>query len=339
MAEIDWVNLFEKRNVEHVFSGPNVAKNHVAIKCPFCGDLDPSQHLGINLETGEWGCWRDVTHRGTKPHRLLYQLFRLSFEEVDSLLGNIGIKVSDFDERMRKLRGVGDDVVGDDARLEKIPLPKEFRKLIDSPPTRIFLNYIKERGFSDPAGVARFYRLYYSRAGNFRRRIIIPINYFGNLVSWTGRHIGSNEIRYKTLTMSGEDESKALMPSSGVVLEVSRIWEGGKTLIITEGPFDAIKLDWFLKEEKIRATCLFGKVISKNQSYHLSEILKGFKKVVILLDAGEVRSSFMVKSFLQASSSCRIRILDLGKSSILCSNARDPADLVEEDIRRLPQFF
>ena len=50
-----WIDLIQKK-IPYVTTGPNVARGHFAIKCPFCGEADPSEHLGIEESTGRWGC-------------------------------------------------------------------------------------------------------------------------------------------------------------------------------------------------------------------------------------------------------------------------------------------
>ena len=71
---LDVLTFLDHNRIPYRTNGPNCAKGHVVIKCPFCGDEDPSEHLGIQLSTGYWGCWRNSSHRGRRPHRLIMRL-------------------------------------------------------------------------------------------------------------------------------------------------------------------------------------------------------------------------------------------------------------------------
>src|SRR5271166_3036315 len=70
---IDIETTLRTYGIHFVTAGSNVAAHHINIKCPWCSH-DPSEHLGIDLRTGMWGCWRDPAHRGRSLNRLLYKL-------------------------------------------------------------------------------------------------------------------------------------------------------------------------------------------------------------------------------------------------------------------------
>jgi len=48
--------LLDRLEVQYITEGPNCKRGWVNVRCPFCDD--PSEHLGMNLETGAFNCWR-----------------------------------------------------------------------------------------------------------------------------------------------------------------------------------------------------------------------------------------------------------------------------------------
>src|SRR5215467_14209702 len=168
---VDWPELLRQYRVEYAEgSGRNVSRGYIAVKCPFCGPADESQHLSINLQRGSWRCWRDTRHRGRDPTRLLMALLRCSQAQAQRLLGpEYAIMPSSLGSAVR-------------AKLEPAPaeepealiLPEEFRPLKSEPPARRFLVYMRGRGFELPAIIARRYGLLYCTHGTWQDRIVFP---------------------------------------------------------------------------------------------------------------------------------------------------------------------
>src|ERR1700690_250170 len=68
---MDWIRFLDENNIHYVTRGPNTKRGEVSVHCPMCGDEDPSEHLGINLQTEKWGCLRDQSHRGKSARTLI----------------------------------------------------------------------------------------------------------------------------------------------------------------------------------------------------------------------------------------------------------------------------
>ena len=59
---------------------------------------------------------------------------------------------------------------------------------------------------------------------------------------------------------------------------------GGETLVVCEGPFDAIRVNWFGERWGIRATCLFGKSISPEQEALLFGLSSLYRDKIAFFD-------------------------------------------------------
>ena len=201
---MDWPTLLSQHRVEFVETGPNVnGRDYIAVRCPFCGASDPSQHMTIRRTGKVWRCWRNPSHRGRDPAKLLAALLGCSYFQAQTLLGpDLGTPLSDdWLERVKgKLGAVGRPTDQAD-QVEPLEMPEEFKKFKDVPSASRFLSYLERRGFGreDIWWMTSHYDLRYCTRGPFQGRIIFPIVYEKQLMAWTGRSIYSGEqLRYKT---------------------------------------------------------------------------------------------------------------------------------------------
>ena len=80
----------------------------------------------------------------------------------------------------------------------------------------------------------------------------------------------------------------------GPVVKRNLLWydrllrHGGRKLIITEGPFDALKVDYAFNDAGVpnKVTCTFGVSYTPEQLDQIRELSTVFDKVVILFDDG-----------------------------------------------------
>ena len=284
--KFDWLKFLNSNNIVYVTEGKNVARGNIAIKCPFCGPADPSEHMGISIETGAWGCWRNSAHRGRKPHKLIMKLLRCSYATACEIVGDsFNVQIDEFSNFINTLKGEGSkrDIISD--CVKELTFPSEIKKIdrFRRLSSR-FLQYLSERGFGlDSCDVADFYNLHYSLYGEWANRVIIPVYHKNQLVSWTGRSIFENsKLRYKTFSK----KDGAIMSLKELVFEPPGIMNGGKVLVVTEGPFDAIKFDFYARGFSVRATCVFGVGFTADQVNCLRFMASRFKKIVVLFDRG-----------------------------------------------------
>lgn len=286
---MDWVQFLEEYSIPYTTRGPNTKKGEVSVKCPFCGEADPSQHLGISLTRERWGCLRDGQHRGRLAHTLIQALLGCSWGQAKLIAGQHSVVDPD---------GLDDPLPAFGLTSEA---PRASIRPLDAPPshaiaptglTTRFWRYIEGRGFDSPQvkTVIRQYGLTACLIGRFKDRVIIPFYQQGELIGWTGRAL-VNPILAPRYLSSGEAVKRTVFNEDELQL-------GGDTLIVCEGPFDAIKLDFFGLPQGIRATCAFGISFTTDQLYILSMLRKKFKRLVILMDQEAIGPAFDAADWL-----------------------------------------
>lgn len=291
----NWKSFLEQRRIDYVTSGPNTKKGNLSIKCPFCGESDPSQHLGINPKNGAWGCLRNKTHRGRSPIRLLQQLLRCTVEEAQRLAGikeRLTPTTDALAESFRALAGGGaQEAARYNGPLKLLP---EFKPLLNgSVFARPFVEYLRQRGFREAqlSWVAKAYELCYATKGLYAYRIIIPIyDRYGALLSWTARSISADaQPRYRTLRVSADDDGPvAKLAANATILGLPLLWrvDNPRVLVLCEGPFDALKITAFGQALGVYATALFGLNVYPTQVELVQQLSERFEKVYLLLDEG-----------------------------------------------------
>ena len=283
MRPFNWVALLDKHRVEYVDRGANVKRGEINIRCPWCGSADPSHHLGINLENGWYSCWRNRSgHSGKSPLRLIMALLRVSYWQAREIAGLSDDYVDPEGFDAVAARVMGRQIYGNDApkiKREFIEMDPSFRVITDEIPTRRWWNYLWQRGFDDPTAAAELYHLRAARNGDFSTRVILPYFLDGCLVTWTGRAIARSDIRYRDLS---PDES--IVAAKDTLYNHDAMVKGGNGLVIVEGPFDALKLDYYGRRFGVRAVALSTNSVSDQQAYMLEEHAGKFKDVSVMMD-------------------------------------------------------
>jgi 5S rRNA maturation endonuclease (ribonuclease M5) len=285
---LDILRVLKENNIEYKEQGSNVKEGNVNIKCPFCKD-DPSEHMGIDITTGYYGCWRNSSHRGKRIERLIAKLLGVSLVKARSVLG-IGtfVDTSNFGAEAIRLLSVKEEdnissverKLGGVSKLKFRPELKPLCKDTTGFNREPFLKYLFERGFDDPETLAERYELMFATYSDWRYRIVAPVYYNGKLSTWVGRSISSNAtLKYKDLSV---DES--VRHAKFCLFNHNNISKGGRRLFIVEGFFDAMKLDFYLPNERDKVTCLFTKTMSQEQADLIIKIASKYEQVLVLLD-------------------------------------------------------
>lgn len=333
----DWLHFLDQYHIDYVTEGPNVAKNNINTRCPFCED-DPSHHMGISLEGKGWSCWRTKSnpegHRGKNPARLVHALLGCSYERAKEITGsNVNIPEDFMGAVMKQMNPA---VVADRKdKLELLPDFKRFDKLL--PSSTPFLNYLKYRRSIAPKTVKRFtveYDIHYCTRGPYRGRIIFPVYHNGKLVSWTGRTIYDKEIvRYKTLPNDSDKAERegvplSIGPINNYLLWLDDLWNSdAEHICITEGPFDALKVDVLGRGKGIVATCLFGAYPTDTQFELLYGLLPRFKRRSFLLDRAAY--PFAMQAAMVMSNHIQV------DCPMLPSSVKDPGEITQSDLLKL----
>ncbi len=295
----DWLKFCTEYRIPFVTRGPNVARGNLAVKCPWCGTSDPSEHLGLSLDVKNpaWGCLRNPQHRGRDPRRLVQTLLRCGYQQALNIVKTHNTAVpDDFD-------ALADNITitsHEQKPSEKLFFPREFKPLASakSKYAEQFLNYVAgNRGFGkDAVAVCEQYQLHYALTGEQAWRIIIPIHDGdGVLQNWTGRAIHETAtLRYKNASDSG----KGLLFNEALVRTLPfRI----RTLFVVEGPFDCIKLDFYAHSHHCACVAILGTSITEEQLARIA-LLDIADKICILMDPEAFNINVLIESSLSGVS-------------------------------------
>jgi hypothetical protein len=299
MKMINIKKVLSEHKIHYVEHGHNVAKGNVNIKCPMCGSDDKSEHMGIRLSDGYWGCWRNEQHRGKNLYRLLAILEIFITEEKSITINSLANRTF-FNTEVIHVEE------SKHSKLLSTELPRTFVRLDDSVLSMPYINYLSSRGFDDPYRVANEYNLVRDyEGGKWSNRLIIPIN-INEYICWTGRSINNNPYRY----LSPDSEEDNTINIKDCIFNYNELSSfEGETLVINEGPFDSLKVDYYLKPE-VRATCLFGLSFKEEQLKLLEKICYNFNNILIGFDVGALLQSLILSKRLRKFSPNIIQVPD-----------------------------
>lgn len=294
MARFSWPQFLRDNRIPYVTSGPNTARGNVNIRCPFCGENDPSEHMGLS-PSGVWGCLRNAGHRGKAPARLVSQLLGCSPEEARRLVGGAEAVAPTYDEYAESVAALNATAGIFSAKTGPLRMPKEFKPLTSASPfSAAFRQYLLERGYraAQIEWLTHEYDLRYATTGLYAYRIVIPIyDRYKALLSWTARGIKADAVpRYRTLRMKpSEDDPNgpvAKLAANDTILGLPVLYgaKDPRVLVIVEGPFDALKLTAYGHTFGVYATCLFGLNVYPGQVGELLGIARRFDRVCLLID-------------------------------------------------------
>ena len=320
---MDWIRFLDENNIHYVTRGPNTKRGEVSVQCPMCGEDDPSEHLGINLTTGKWGCHRDASHRGKAPRMLIKAILGCSHRQAGMIMRQYSQSDPDsLDAALAVLEADQNETIKHDEDIKAMaksralgPQFKDFNKIKPRGITSRFFKYLQQRGYDNPQELIEYYDLRCCLTGRYQDRIIIPVKQGGELIGWTSRAIvdPKNAPRY----LASNQEIKS------TILNYDHIKDGGRRLFIVEGPFDALKIDFYLKDYYIlakdagntRATCTFGTSVTVPQIILLRALVKKFKETWVLFDKGADGPSQELATWLGV------------KSAYLPEGVKDPGEL------------
>jgi hypothetical protein len=312
---LNWRNVLTQNRIEFVERGPNVKRGELNIQCPFCGSADPSHHMGLSQETGWWACWRNRDHRGKSPVRLLQRLLGCTYERARELCGFDAeyVDPDEFQSAIARFMGrVKEEPVKAAALLT---MPKEFAP-IEELPMMVrdrMLDYLHARRFTlrdrDPERLCEDYSLHGAYKGDYAHRIILPYYQGQQLVAWTGRAITSTaQVRYKDIpVVDAAVQVRHTFYNYNALLDPQT-----RVLVVCEGPFDALKLDFYLREHGVRAVAISTNSLSHVQESVLREHAPRFSRVCLMLD--QATELGVVDSMRMARSLSDIRHLTIIKS-------------------------
>ena len=206
--------FLEDNNIRFWESGKNVSKNHINIRCRFCGDS--SNHFGINIYNLKCNCWKCGSHSFVD---LIQILLNCKKKHAISIAKSI---------RKKNYYKTKPQYKWD----RKLKFPKEATKKFPC----LHLNYLKSRGLN-PEKIIKQYNLYSCYLeGNYKYRIIIPIIENYKTVSFTSRDVSDeSDIKYKTAS-----PEESLIDPSQLLFNIDNA-SNSQDIAIMEGPFDVFR--------------------------------------------------------------------------------------------------
>lgn len=339
---LNWRSLLQEHGIQFIEKGPNVKRGELNIQCPFCGSADPSHHMGLNPETGYWACWRNSTHRGKSPLRLLVQLLHIPYFRARQLagLGEDYVDPDGFDAVAARVMGRTGVTQVEHVHREFLQFPAEVQPLTERGPTHRVFEYLVGRRFSRTGALdaCELYNLRAARFGPWQDRLILPYTMNHELVAWTGRAIAPSTIRYKDLSLDD-----CLVPIKHTLFNHDAMLDGGLALVVVEGPVDALKVDLFGRDHGVRSVALSTNTCGPEQMYLLEAAAYNFDRVVVMMDnAGQlgVVDSMRMKSQLSSIPKLTLTPVPYGAKDageLTPTQAYTWAQQLAEEIRRAVQ--
>lgn len=329
--KFDWLTFCNQNQIHYVTSGPNTGRNNISVKCPWCGDADPSQHLGLSLDVNNpvWGCLRNPQHRGANPRRLVQRLLRCSFEAAVNLVKAQNIALpDDFDTLLTTRAGVETVAVTTPTPFVR---PKEFRDFDTlSRYTMRFVDYIaEERGFGEDAlAVCKQYGLWYALTGDYAWRIITPVyDVDQQLRNWVGRAVQQDAVlRYRNATES----DKTLLFNEP---RARQLCFQCPTLFVVEGVWDCMKVDFYGSKNYATSVAILGTSITQEQLARLSLLARMFKRVVVLMDPTAFDVGLFIESALSGTSRTETVL------GAIPNTVEDPGALAPQEVETLCRTY
>lgn len=273
-------------------SGPDISIGWVGIACPFC--RDHASHGGFSPDD-YYSCWRCGWH---SIEDVVSRLERLQYHEACQ-------RVSEYQIREKKTKY---RVYNRSERVSIVKVPG------DKPLGQIHQRYLRSRGF-DPDQLAEKYGLLGAGpVGPYKFRLIAPIYFNGEIVSYQGRDVtGKAEIPYKACPKDQE-----IIEHKNIVYNIDNV--PGDRCLVVEGIFDV----WRLGDG---AVATFGVGFRWAQ---VEVLAARFKKIFLVYD-GEPKAQAKARAMVQA-------LVSLGVEAKNCLLSHgDPGEMSEDDARKLKE--
>jgi len=284
----DWQAFCDEYGINYVTTGSNVARGNINIECPFCRS-DPSQHMGLHLHSSQWACWRDETHRGASPVRLISALLKCGRTEAAEIAMGAGVvkteAVGSLKQRVSKLGHT--ETKKKRTKLEAVEYPDNFRKIRNKGVGKLFFRYLRHRGIGkDTAKAADTFGLRYCVSGQWAYRIIMPLTVpSGERIGWMGRSVSTSAgMRY--LAYPEGRQPKCGLFAADYAASVRRL----DLLIVCEGPFDALKVNRYAACN-VAAVSVQTTSATSEQLGHLRALASRAGACAVLFDRGAYTAS------------------------------------------------
>lgn len=263
---MDIQQLYQDYSVDYKTEGhKHTRAGWVNTACPWCVSSGGHEgyHLGYNLQSDRFVCWRCGVH---PVNATIALILRLNYKEAAQIVQMYGLLVSPYETALKPIEKAN----------HKFPSGVE-------PLQARHKQYLEERLF-DPDYLEKKYNLLGTgplaflrpndksdKRINYKQRIIIPYFWDYQQVSFDSRDItGKSELKYIACPLERE-----VIPHKNILYGTQENW--GKTGICVEGPTDV----WRFGDPAFAVSGI------KFTSYQVRAISKIFKRVAVCFDGGE----------------------------------------------------
>lgn len=294
-VNIEWMDVegyLNSKGIPISYKGKNIQSGWIGINCLWCDD--PSNHLGIDLKSKGFNCFR-CPAKGTIIN-IVMKLERKSLTEALNV-------IKSFTHR---------DIALADRSLKELQTPNSHRQtqlpsLSYDSYTDYHSEYLQGRGF-DIDFLSRKYKLKYTGPlGDYRMRIVVPIYMRKRLVSFTTRDVtGISPVPW----IHGKPEEVIYNPKD-CLYNYDSVED---TALVVEGVTDV----WNMGDGAVGT---FGDKYTKKQVY----LLSNFKRVIILFDQEpEAQQNAEKLAYDVSTTVSDVHIYQLEKG--------DPGELSKDDV-------
>ena len=253
-------NLFRDFRIPYATEGKNCQPGWLNVRCPFCDDR--SNHLGGNIKSGAFHCWRCGPHPRVE---VLCRLLGIDPPEARRILQRYG----------GRRRPLTEEVNAEVRRTQK-RLRVRYPSNVSDSLARNHVAYLKSRGFK-PGKIKQEWKIKGTgptatlNGIDFRFRIIIPVYWEGIVSTWQARDVTGKSLgRLRYLTCPKEFEVE---PGSRILYRHPEY--SGKFGVCVEGITDV----WRLGR---RAFATFGIGFTRRQVRVIANL---YDEVVVLFDS------------------------------------------------------
>lgn len=299
---LDFFDIYEylnDRGIDYSETGTNTSKGWVNIRCPFphCGDR--SNHLGINLASKAFHCWKCGEHGSIII--LLQELEGCTKREAEAIIEQF----QNIDDLMHYENTPSDVVVA-----EGFQYPP--KGIVDTFP-EIHLQYLRNRNFDPNLIIPKYKLLACHTLGRFKFRIIIPVIQDGRIVNFVSRAVIKDlKPRYKNASA----KDLPIIELGDLLYNIDYV---NDRALILEGPTDV----WNVGDGSI---CTFGTAVSKAQMSKLAQL----DLVVLVFDSEAMEDAERLEYQIRPFVNTEIVELDSGL---------DPAMLTQDEVLDLKREF
>lgn len=304
--QLDLSRMLQDYNIPYAEHGHTRCSNGwINIHCPFCNpNLKKDFHLGYNIQDGNFSCWRCGPHYFWDSMEMI---FKRPKSVIEPLL-----------KRYSMTRGASKKERTQKKSSSPFQLPSNLSRM--QPEHR---QYLRKRGFI-PSQIENTWKAvatsHSSLLGglNYKFRILIPIYFEGQVVSFQARDItGKQHLRYMACP-----EEREIMHHKHILYRAPQP-ETNEYGICVEGVFDAWRI----------GPLAFATLGIKYTPEQVRMMVRTFKKIVILFDPGEDAKKQSQKLASELS------FMGVEVKNIIMEGDLDPGDMPQQKADELVKYL